>query len=85
VFVVSSPLSAALNTAHYDVPILINDTNFGAIGTPAHISYSRLFTVIDHLLEPLSFVPHIDNDQSVRITCSHLTILFVPANDVNVA
>lgn len=56
-----TPFSVALDSSNDDISILVGDTDFGAIRWPFHIFDVGGFSIVDHLLDPLSLIFH-END-----------------------
>ena len=78
-----SPKSGSLDTAYNDCAVFVDDTDFLTIRGPFHVCDHTLVPVVDHLLKPMLFVHHPDDDQTSLIGCGQLLVLIVPLDDLD--
>ena len=66
------------------MPIFVGDTYFSAIRWPFHIFNGGYLSVIDHFLNPLVIVLHKHNNFACRIAGCQLSVLIVPADQIDI-
>lgn len=82
--VLFAPSSVALNATDNYMAIFVCNTDFSAVGTPFHVFDGRYFSVIDHFFNPLIIIFHKHDYFAGRIAGGQLSVLIIPANQINV-
>ena len=80
-----TPKSCSFDRTDNDRTVLVDDSNFLTTWCPSHIRDHTLVTVVDHLLEPVGFVKHPNDDQTLSIRGGKLLVLVIPLDYDNVS
>jgi hypothetical protein len=80
-----TPETGSFNRPDNNSSVFINNADLFSVGSPAHVSYYTLVSVVDHLFKPVLLVHHPDDNQTCLIGGGQLLVLVVPLNDLHVA